>query len=230
MILKFFQKLDNSISYLFYNAINEKKFLKYYFKKKKITFIDIGANVGSYSDLIKNSLNIKKGYLIEPSLNACHKLSKRYNSKSFYIHNFAMSDRNRKKKIFYEYKLSSQSSLYKQNKFFNAFNDLKKISYIQTKKFDDFMDHNILIDLCKIDTQGEEFNILKGMSYFLRKKLIRLIKIELTISRSYNSTEVDYAKITNFMTKYDYKLVTISKIKYEKNKVTFMDVYFEPSK
>ena len=141
-----------------------------------------------------------------------------------------MSDRNRKKKIFYEYKLSSQSSLYKQNKFFNAFNDLKKISYIQTKKFDDLMDRNILIDLCKIDTQGEEFNILKGMSYFLRKKLIRLIKIELTISRSYNSTEVDYAKIINFMTKYDYKLVTISKIKYDKNKVTFMDVYFEPSK
>ena len=92
------------------------------------------------------------------------------------------------------------------------------------------MDRNILIDLCKIDTQGEEFNILKGMSYFLRKKLIRLIKIELTISRSYNSTEVDYAKIINFMTKYDYKLVTISKIKYDKNKVTFMDVYFEPSK
>ena len=36
MILKFFQKLDDSIAYLFNNAINEKKFLKSYFKKKKL--------------------------------------------------------------------------------------------------------------------------------------------------------------------------------------------------
>ena len=97
MILKFFQKLDDSIAYLFNNAINEKKFLKSYFKKKKIIFVDIGTNVGSYSDLIENNLNIKKGFLIEPSLNACHKLSERFNSKKFSIHNFAMSHMNKKK-------------------------------------------------------------------------------------------------------------------------------------
>lgn len=227
MILKFFQKLDDSIAYLFNNAINEKKFLKSYFKKKKIIFVDIGTNVGSYSDLIENNLNIKKGFLIEPSLNACHKLSERFNSKKFSIHNFAMSDMNKKKRVFYEYKLSSQSSLYKQNGFFNSFNDLKKTSYIQTKKFDDFMNRNISIDLCKIDTQGEDFNVLRGMSYFLKKKLIKLIKIEITFFEFYKSTEVDYAKIINFMTKYDYKLVTISKIKYDKDKVTFLDAYFE---
>ena len=138
-----------------------------------------------------------------------------------------MSDMNKKKRIFYEYELSSQSSLYKQNGFFNSFNDLKKTSYIQTKKFDDFMNRNISIDLCKIDTQGEDFNVLRGMSYFLKKKLIKLIKIEITFFEFYKSTEVDYAKIINFMTKYNYKLVTISKIKYDKDKVTFLDAYFE---
>jgi len=54
-----------------------------------------------------------------------------------------------------------------------------------------------------------------------------LIKIEITFFEFYKSTEVDYAKIINFMTKYDYKLVTISKIKYDKDKVTFLDAYFE---
>ena len=87
-----------------------------------------------------------------------------------------MSDMNKKKRIFYEYELSSQSSLYKQNGFFNSFNDLKKTSYIQTKKFDDFMNRNISIDLCKIDTQGEDFNVLRGMSYFLKKKINQIDK------------------------------------------------------
>ena len=89
------------------------------------------------------------------------------------------------------------------------------------------MNRNISIDLCKIDTQGEDFNVLRGMSYFLKKKLIKLIKIEITFFEFYKSTEVDYAKIINFMTQYDYKLVTISKIKYDKDKVTFLDAYFE---
>ena len=77
MILNLFQKVDNAISYLFSNTVNEKKFLKSFFKKKKITYVDIGANVGSYSDLLINTLNIKKGFLIEPSPSLFTKLSNR---------------------------------------------------------------------------------------------------------------------------------------------------------
>ena len=53
------------------------------------------------------------------------------------------------------------------------------------------------------------------------------MKVEIKFFEFYKSTEVDQAKIINFMTKYDYKLATISKIKYDKDKVTFLDAYFE---
>jgi FkbM family methyltransferase len=229
MILNLFQKVDNAISYLFNNTVNEKKFLKSFFGKKKITYVDIGANVGSYSDLLINTLNIKKGFLIEPSPSLFTKLSNRFNSKFFINYNFAISNFNKKKKSFYEYKLSSQSSLYEQCGI-NSFNDLKEKFNVETKKFDDVMDRGTFIDLCKIDTQGEELNVLKGMSIFLKKKLIKLIKIEITFFASYKSTKTDYVEIINLMIKYNYKLVTISKIKFDKGRVLFLDAYFELSK
>ena len=100
MILNLFQKVDNAISYLFNNTVNEKKFLKSFFGKKKITYVDIGANVGSYSDLLINTLNIKKGFLIEPSPSLFTKLSNRFNSKFFINYNFAISNFNKKKSHF----------------------------------------------------------------------------------------------------------------------------------
>ena len=230
MFLNFFQKLDDVISYLFDNSINEKKFLKSYFSNKKITFLDIGANVGSYTDLLNSTLQIKKGFLFEPSLTVYKELTKRLNSKKFLIYNLAISNKNKKKHIFYEYKLSSQSSLYKQNKFFNSLIDLKKKSYVEIKKIDDFLDRNILIDICKIDTQGEDLNVLKGMTYFLNKKLIKLIKIEITFFKFYKNTKIDYVDIINFMEKYNYRLLSISKIKFKNDKIMFLDAYFELKK
>ena len=62
---------------------------------------------------------------------------------------------------------------------------------------------------------------------FLKKKMIKLLKIEITFYEFYKKTEIDYIKIINFMEKYGYKLTTVSKIKYKNNKVIFLDAYFE---
>ena len=49
--LKLYQKFDDIISYVFSNTVNEKKFLKSYFKNKKIIVIDIGSNYGNFIDI-----------------------------------------------------------------------------------------------------------------------------------------------------------------------------------
>jgi hypothetical protein len=56
MLLNYFQKLDDIFSYLLGNYLNEKKFLQKKIKKD-ITFIDIGANVGTFSEFIKNNFD-----------------------------------------------------------------------------------------------------------------------------------------------------------------------------
>ena len=54
MLLKYYQKLDDAISYLFSSVSNEKKLLKSYFSNKKITYIDIGTNEGGYLDFLSS--------------------------------------------------------------------------------------------------------------------------------------------------------------------------------
>ena len=51
-ILKTLQNIDNLITYIFSNLSKEKKFLINFFGKKKIIAIDVGANLGGYTDLL----------------------------------------------------------------------------------------------------------------------------------------------------------------------------------
>ena len=103
-MLKLFQKLETSISYLFSNSMNEKKFLKNRFNKKKITVVDIGANVGSYLDLVQNNLEVKRIFAFEPSKTAYKILKNNYKNDKIVIENFALSNSNKRRK-FFEYDL-----------------------------------------------------------------------------------------------------------------------------
>ena len=60
MILKYYQKLDEAISYLFSSVSNEKKLLKSILKKKEIFYVDIGTNEGSYLEFLMKHLNSKR--------------------------------------------------------------------------------------------------------------------------------------------------------------------------
>ena len=57
MLLKYYQKLDDTISYLLASTANEGKLLKKIFKQKPIILVDIGSNEGSYIDLVDNNFD-----------------------------------------------------------------------------------------------------------------------------------------------------------------------------
>ena len=229
MLLNYFQKIDNIISYLLGNYLNEKKFLKKKLKKN-ITFIDIGANVGTFSEFINDNFLIKDAYLFEPSVRSFNYLNNKFGKKNnFFIRNIGLSNK-KGKKIFYDYKLSSQSSFYKLNKRFQSLGGANKKYYVNFYRLDSILKKIGFIDLCKIDAQGEELNILKGMSLILKKRLIKIIKIELSFINFYDKNDLNYLDIINFLSVYKYKLINISKIKYFKNQIGFCDDYFELSK
>ena len=83
------------------------------------------------------------------------------------------------------------------------------------------------IDICKIDIQGEELNVLMGMQKYLKKKKIKLIKVEITIRNDYDNNKNQFVEIINFLKKFNYDLVTISKIKFSQNEIMFLDAYFQ---
>ena len=97
MFLKFFQKLDDSLSYLLSSTASEHKLLKNIFKKKKIILVDIGSNEGNYVELINKHLNLKLAYCIEPIQSLTDKINQSFPGNKIKILNFALSNRRGKK-------------------------------------------------------------------------------------------------------------------------------------
>ena len=229
MFLRYYQKLDDAISYLFSSNINEKKLLQKIFKKKKIVLVDIGANEGNYIDLISKNLKIKKIFCFEPIKELSDKIQNRYSDNNLIISNLALSNK-KSKRNFYQYSISSTSSLYKQNNLYKSLKKLQNIKKIQTSTFDNIFKKNLKIDICKIDVQGEDYKVIIGMKNNLKKKNIRILKIELSLEKFYEKTESNFYEILFFLKSLNYQLISISKIKYKDEKITFMDAYFEYKK
>ena len=229
MLLKYYQKLDDAISYLSSSFCDEKKLINSILGKKKIIYVDIGANQGSYINYLSSFLNFKKIYAFEPIIELNQKIKKNNPTLDIKIYNVALSNLN-KKRDFFQYKVSSQSSLYKQNNTFKSLMKLDKKIKVQTKNFDSVFNNFKKIDFCKIDVQGEDPNVLRGMKKHLAKKKIRLIKIEIIFISLYINVEPNFYNILEFMKKNEYLLVSVSKIKFKNNKILFMDAFFEPTK
>lgn len=223
MLLKYYQKIDDALSYLFSSVCNEKKFLKKIFGKKKIFYIDIGTNEGNFLEYLSSQFQFKKIICFEPIKELANNLKNKFPEVE--VNNSALSNKKTKKK-FFQYKISSQSSIYKQNDTFKSLKELKKIYKIDTISFDQKFNKNKKIDFCKIDVQGEEMNVLKGMKLNLKKKNIRLIKIEISFLERYQGVKSNFYEIITYLMKFKYHLISISKIKYKDNQILLMDAYF----
>ena len=229
MLLKYYQKIDEAISYLLSSAVDEKKLLKSILNKKKITIVDIGSNEGNFIDFLNNIFLFKKVFCFEPIKELYEKIKKKYLSKNMIVSNTALSNKTGKS-LFIQYSVTSKSSLYKQNNTDKSLKDLHKTFKVKKNRFDSLFNKNLKIDICKIDAQGEDYNILLGMKKNLKNKNIRLLKIELSLTNLYKGASSNFYEILNYLKFYKYTLISISKIKYKNNKLIFMDAYFKHQK
>jgi FkbM family methyltransferase len=225
MLLKYYQKFDDALSYLLSSVCDEKKLIKSLFKKSKITYVDIGTNEGNFLEYLLKFCNFNKIICFEPIEELANQLKDKFNNKKIEIYSEALSNKSSLKK-FYEYQISSQSSLYKQNDTFKSLKNLKNISIIKTRSFDEIFKGKKKIDFCKIDVQGEEVKVLQGMKKNLKLKNIKLIKIEISFIERYQGSKSNFFEIISYLIKFNYHLVSISKIKYRNNKILLMDAYF----
>ena len=228
LILKTLQSIDNLVTYIFSNLSKENIFLKSYFGKKKITLIDVGANLGGYSNLIEKNLNVRQIHIFEPSKICFKYLKKKFDKKKIFINNNALSDKD-KIHTFYENEVLSQSSLHNKKNNFNSNlknTDVYKIKCLSLDNYCDDQDKNFIIDILKIDAEGEDLKILQGSTKLLKNKKIKLIKIELLNSFNKSKNKSNINEIIFFLGKYNYYLSTITKTKFVKEKLLMMDVYF----
>jgi FkbM family methyltransferase len=225
MITELFQKINDTSQYLCGNTANEEKFLKKEFNKK-IVYLDIGANNAFFYKKINKILDINKSILIEPAISVFDKI-KLINKNDVKL-NIAVSSTCKKKK-FFEYYISSQSSFYKKNNLFKSLNKIKKSYLVNVTTVEKIFQKFKLnkIDLLKIDAQNEDLEILKGSKNLLLKNHIILIKIELSAISLYKGQNDNLTDIVIYLNKFRYKLVTITQCKYLDNKLLLLDAYFK---
>ena len=226
MLLKYYQKIDDALSYLLSSVSNEKKLIRNIFKKKNIIYVDIGTNEGNFIDFLNSFCNFRKIICFEPIKELTDKIDIKKYSNKILIYNVALSNKNGIKN-FYQYSISSQSSLYRQRNLFKSLKKLKRKFKVKTIKFDDKFKNYKNIDFCKIDVQGEEWNVLLGMKKSLVNKKIKLIKIEISFIERYKGSKPNFISIVNYLYKFGYYLFSISKIKYLENRILFIDAYFQ---
>ena len=185
--------------------------LKKIFLNKKIKIIDIGANEGQSIIRFKKIFNNSKIYSIEPSETAFKKLLKKNkNKKNVFLFNFAIGEKI-KKKFFYDYNDSVLSSFYKISKQ-NSLNLNYEKKIVKVITLDNFCKKQKLsnINILKIDTQGNEIEVLKGASKSLKKGIFDLIELEI-IMGDYYEKYFSFFSIENFLIKNNYRLFALDR-------------------
>jgi len=225
-MIRYFTNITLSI----FDYFHKKKIIKF-LKKLNIhsinIFIDIGAHKGESIDFFSKNLKIKKIYSFEASSKNFKILKKKYkNNKFLFLENIALSS-NVSEKIFNQCDESSSSTFSKINtksdylkkkmKYLNISkpnNFFKKIS-IKTNTLDNYLNEKkiLIIDLIKMDTEGHELEILKG----LEKNLIN-VKTIIFEHHYDNMLEKNYtfSDINQFLKKNSFKKVFKIKMPFRK--------------
>ncbi|PCI98572.1 MAG: methyltransferase FkbM [Flavobacteriales bacterium] len=160
----------------------EEKFIANYFLglDSPVVF-DVGANVGNYSKKLLTSQKDITVYAFEPHPKTYVNLTANIEASNFKSFNVGVGKEKGEFELFdyLDQDGSSHASLYKE-----VIEDIHKresvkhlVSIISLDEF--VLEHNVgVIDLLKIDTEGNELNVLKGFSKHIENKNVKAIHFE----------------------------------------------------
>jgi FkbM family methyltransferase len=211
LILEF---IINFVSDFYYHKkINE------FIKKLDIeSVIDVGAHKGEFfKSLIKSNYKIKTGLLVEPQESVLKNLKDLKISLPnirIEIENIALGSKIQTEELYLN-SLSSTATLSKINKnskwfkfkkiilFSNHKNMIKK-KKILSDTLDNLMKRRKIdkLDFLKIDTEGYEYEVLKGAINSLKKHRIRHVMLERQLSNMY--LNYNFENIEKFLYKNDF--------------------------
>ena len=214
----------------------ESEIVKYLDEKEKVVF-DVGCYRGTFTKkLIQCGHKLGKKFnffLFDPNPNVKNYLSILLNSKNIKYFDFALDNSNTKKKFylnnFFEPSGSSLNTIAKNDKIWNrtrrmvmlVLQPFKKIANfseieVKTQTLDNFCHNEKIdfIDVLKIDSEGNELNILKGAEKLLLKDKIYLIYTEISENKKEfgkkENTVLNFLNSHNFELKKKYQIKSAS--------------------
>ena len=195
-LLNIIQNIKITTNYLISKGFDEKKIIKNNLAEDSIIF-DIGSNLGSFIRFISSNNKNKNlsFYSFEPISNLIDFQNKLElpDKHKLISNNVAITTKNSPVK-FFESTVSSQSTIHKETMKIGKTKQEYEVEAISIDKY--CHERNIEnIDLLKIDTEGNDFDVLVSAKNLIENNKIKLIKIEL------NNNEKNFLDICEFLFK-----------------------------
>ena len=215
----------------YYNTAHEVKILFKNFNTKINFVVDIGSFRGDYIDSILKYNNTAKIISIEPNKVNYNFLKDKYSHLgNVENYNVGFSSKTETRFLYSDKNNSGLSSVFKDVnlKFKKKLNFFTFESFMKNYYKKNKLNKNTLIDLVKIDAEGFDYFVLKGMISYLKK--IKLIQFEQGFKSIHS--KVFFIKFYNFFTKNNFSIYRIGlnrpiKInKYNYNLEVFMSQNF----
>lgn len=227
--IKFIRHLLN-----FFDLCNQKKiinFFKFRLKKKKIVFFDVGAHHGETVNLYGKYLNVDQFHCFEASPINFEILKKKIKNSNYInicnLNHFGLGHKNYETYL-NQTKESSSSTINDFNSSSDYFK--KKLKILNISKIENYfekipikiihLDYYInqnkiqFIDILKIDTEGFEFEVIKGLTKNFKK--VKFIYFEHhyddMIKKNYT-----FSNIHNLLEKNNFKKTLKSKMIFRKS-------------
>jgi FkbM family methyltransferase len=172
------------------------------FNRKDPLIIDVGANMGQFLLSVKTLFPNAKVISIEPNPEVYNLLT--FNSKNLKnvtLHNLALSNKKGNQSFFVSSMFSEWSSL------INNIGPSKEIK-VEITDADSLFKKSKTIDLLKIDVEGAEFTVVKGMKETIKKA--KYLLIEVGLSRNLNNSASN--KLIKFLLENNYSLFSVGRI------------------
>ena len=198
--------------------------IKKHLKNNIDVYVDVGAHNGEMIEIISNEFVVNKILAIEPNPDCYLKLKKLKYFKKLLIFNLALSDKKgfdflkighistmstindlNDKSVYTKFKKIIMSIFYFSNQIYKRKIKIKKDLLSNILKLSKIKK----IDLLKIDTEGHEFNVLKGAKNFLKNTHLVLFEFHYddSIIKKYS-----YNDVNNFLQKENFKLISKNKM------------------
>jgi FkbM family methyltransferase len=136
-------------------------------------FVDVGANVGHWSDHILNH-NRAKGILYEPSAKCVEFLQKKFAGKNVRIRNAAVGNLVGKVLFVEDENYGVESAVAQTHQ--GSAGITYEVPMVTLDE--ELLKDDISIDYLKIDAEGYDLHVLKGASQLLRAERVRFIQFE----------------------------------------------------
>ncbi|MCK5021954.1 MAG: FkbM family methyltransferase [Candidatus Pacebacteria bacterium] len=160
-----------------------KIFLKEKLIEEKSIIFDVGANIGGYAEILYKEFPLSKIFAFEPTLSTYKFLEKKFLNSTVQTFNIGFGAEKKTNQKIYSYSHDDGSP--HNSVFDEVFTELYKTGTPKEMNFncttiDHFCHENNIhsIDFLKIDTEGNEFDILNGASKMLKENRIKFIQFE----------------------------------------------------